>query len=280
MLDKIALGITLLLTASLSSAGGWPAETGTFDEEIGGGGTSWNLDSQGRRLDVSSTRHRFGHAPTHSRRTNSPAVNVDFAPKPEPPTHALNRLCAEWTSLDECIRLTPPDADPDDPEKPATPTFTITDLASFAPAPVALTGEPENLGVAGLATNFIADAADHTRSGTLFGYAITARFTPTSFVFHYGDSSTRRTGSAGASWQDLGLAQFTPTDTSHTYAERGTYSAHVDTAYTAEIDLGTGFFPIAGTLTIPGMSQEIRIYEARTALVAHTCTETPSAPGC
>ncbi|MFD5226848.1 hypothetical protein ACFWHT_14625 [Microbacterium sp. NPDC058342] len=168
---------------------------------------------------------------------------------------------------------------PEDDE-PATPTFTITDLASFSPAPSSLTGEPGNLGVAGLPTNFTADARTHTRDGELFGYPLTARFTPSSFTFHYGDGEHRTNSTAGKSWETLNLPQFSPTDTSHVYTERGTYNASVDTIYTAEIDLGTGYFPITGTLTIPGPPQDIRIYEARTALVAHTCNETPTAAGC
>lgn len=160
------------------------------------------------------------------------------------------------------------------------PPITITDLASFSPAPGTLTGEPDNLGVAGLPTNFTTDAAAHTRTGTLFGYPVTARFTPASFVFRYGDGQTRTATTAGKTWEALRVPQFTPTDTSHTYAERGTYQASVDTVYTAEIDLGTGYFPISGTLTIPGPPQSIQIYEARTALVAHTCDEDPTAEGC
>src|SRR5690606_3811668 len=156
----------------------------------------------------------------------------------------------------------------------------ITDLASFAPAPARITGEPDNLGVAGLPTNFTADATTHTRDGSLFGSPITARFTPAAFTFHYGDGQTLTTDTGGQSWDALDLAQFTATDTSHTYTERGTYQAHVDTAYTAQIDLGTGYIPVTGTLTITGPDQDIRIFDARTALVAHPCTETPPAPGC
>ena len=74
--------------------------------------------------------------------------------------------------------------------------------------------------------------------------------------------------------------RFTPTDTSHTYADRGTYDASVDIAYTAEIDLGVGWFPVEGQLDITGPVQQIRIFEAHTALVARTCAEQPSAPGC
>jgi len=208
-------------------------------------------------------------------------VDIPVTAKPPKPTHPFDSRCVEWTSYDECLRLTPKDAEPtEDGTTPATPTFTITDLASFAPAPATLTGEPENLGVAGLPTNFTTDATTHTRNGTLFGYPITARFTPASFTFHYGDDTTRTTTTPGSTWKTLGLPQFTPTDTSHTYTERGTYTAHPATTYTAEIDLGTGWIPITGTLTIPGPNQHIRIYEAHTALVAHTCTENPTGPGC
>lgn len=186
-----------------------------------------------------------------------------------------------WDLLKRCVPPAERPAEDPAPEDPrATQPITITDLASFSPAPGALIGEPDNLGVAGLPTNFTTDAATHTRTGTLFGYPVTARFTPSSFVFRYGDGQTRTTTTAGKTWDALGLPQFTPTDTSHTYAERGIYQASVDTVYTAEIDLGTGYFPISGTLTIPGPPQDIQIYEARTALVAHTCDEDPTAEGC
>lgn len=231
---------------------------------------------------------RYGKPGNSDRNQNSPdsnsstkpVNNVNIPPREPVPTPILEKLCVEWTSHNECIRVRPPDADPEDPTAPGTPTFTITDLASFSPAPGTLAGEPDNLGVAGLPTNFITDAAAHTRSGTLFGYPVTARFTPASFVFRYGDGQTRTATTAGKTWEALRVPQFTPTDTSHTYAERGTYQASVDTVYTAEIDLGTGYFPISGTLTIPGPPQSIQIYEARTALVAHTCNEDPTAEGC
>lgn len=255
-------------------------------EEIGGGGASWSIDGRGQAIDVSGNKTTPG-APAQPRPGHgngaTPIADIHFTPPPPKPTHPFDNRCVEWTSYDECLRLTPKDADPGDPADPATPatpSFSIADLASFAPVPATLTGEPDNLGVAGLPTNFTADAAVHTRNGTLFGYAIAARFTPASFTFHYGDTTTKVTKTSGESWEELDLPQFAPTDTSHTYTERGTYSARADTTYTAEIDLGTGWFAITGTLTIPGPAQDIRIYEAHTALVAHTCTENPTGPGC
>lgn len=158
--------------------------------------------------------------------------------------------------------------------------LTITDVAQFAPAPVATAGEPGNVGVVGMPTNFVAAASVHTKAGTLFGRPISARFTPARFSFAFGDGTSATSTTGGRSWASLGQAQFTPTPTSHSYRDRGTYSAHVTVHYTAEVDIGGGWFPVPGELAIDGPVQQIRVYEAETALVARTCVEQPGAPGC
>jgi len=227
------------------------------------------------------TQHQTGSQPESSHGKGTTRTVADPKTPPRKPT-PFEQCNINWNLMVRCIdavKKGEPLPEPT-PGEPGTPGITITDLASFSPAPGTLTGEPDNLGVAGLPTNFTTDAAAHTRTGTLFGYPVTARFTPASFVFRYGDGQTRTATTAGKTWEALRVPQFTPTDTSHTYAERGTYQASVDTVYTAEIDLGTGYFPISGTLTIPGPPQSIQIYEARTALVAHTCDEDPTAEGC
>ncbi|WP_227468039.1 hypothetical protein [Microbacterium sp. YJN-G] len=212
--------------------------------------------------------------PDNSTDDATPVVNIQ--PRPDPFTQCDD----DWNLMMRCVdalnRVDPEDDEP----APSIPPITITDLASFAPDPSSLAGEPDNLGVAGLPTNFVTAATTHTQTGELFGYPITVRFTPASFTFHYGDGQTTRTTTGGQSWEALRLPQFSPTDTSHTYTERGTYTARVDVAYTAEIDLGGGWFSITGELTTTGAGQDIRIYEAHTALVAHTCTEDPDGPGC
>lgn len=158
--------------------------------------------------------------------------------------------------------------------------LTITDVAQFAPAPVTTAGEPGNVGIAGMPTNFVAAAAVHTRAGTLFDRPISVRFTPVRFRFAFGDGTAATSNTGGRSWAALGQAQFTPTPTSHSYRDRGTYSAHVTVHYTAEVDIGGGWFPIDGELSIDGPARQIRVYEAETALVARTCAEQPGAPGC
>ncbi|MGP3535046.1 hypothetical protein ACTU3I_09655 [Microbacterium sp. RD1] len=167
------------------------------------------------------------------------------------------------------------------PIAPGIPAVTARDLASFAPARPALSGEPEGVGVVGMPANFVAGAAAQTLTGTLFGRAVAVRFTPASYVFDYGDGTQLRSSSGGTSWSDLGQAQFTATSTSHAYAQRGTYIVSVTTDYTAEVDFGLGaWHPVTGVVSSTTGGYPVQIYEVRTALVDKTCAENPAGPGC
>lgn len=173
-----------------------------------------------------------------------------------------------------------PDGEPTHSPAPDTPAITISDVASFAPAPPSSLAEPSNLGVVGRPANFVATASAHTREGSVLGTPVTVRFTPARFTFDYGDGTTATRFTGGASWTDLGQAPFTPTDTSHVYEQRGTYDTTVTVHYTADIDLGTGWIALDGSLPVTSLTQPVRIYEAHTALVHRTCIEDPGAPGC
>lgn len=163
---------------------------------------------------------------------------------------------------------------------PGIPAVTLTDLARFAPSGSTLLAEPYGVGVVGLPSNFVAASAVHTTSGTLFGHSLQVRFTPDRHRFDYGDGTVRTLSERGTTWAAAGLAQFTPTATGHAYADRGTYRTRVDVLYTAEVNFGGGWFAIPGYVTAPGPVTEVQVFEARTALVEHTCNEYPTAPGC
>lgn len=265
-----------LLTFGLLISALVPIATGGSD-----GGSDFLIGSDGETLKVAGSRQEPGtQADTSSARSNPAEPNTTPSRPPQRPT--FDACLANWDSMITCFRerQTPDPADPAAPEEPALPPITMNDLATFAPEPVTTVGEPGNVGVAGMPTNFVATATVHTRTGMLFGLPITVRFTPSGYDFHYGDGSDASIETGGATWAALGQAQFTPTATSHVFAERGSYLVDVDVRYTAEIDLGLGWFAVAGELTTDGPLQEIRVFEAHTALVAHTCAQTPSSPGC
>ncbi|MGK3950511.1 hypothetical protein [Microbacterium sp. K2] len=177
-------------------------------------------------------------------------------------------------------RLNRPAAPATTPPATGTPTIVISDLARFAPASVLATAEPGNVGIAGMPTNFTAAATPQVQDGDLFGVPLRVRFAPAGYDYTYGDGSSATVTTPGQTWEALGQAQFTPTPTSHVYREPGVYPARVDIRYTAQVYLGGGWIDVPGQLTTNGATQEIRILEARTALVAHTCDENPAGVGC
>lgn len=157
---------------------------------------------------------------------------------------------------------------------------TLTDVASFAPAGLGLTDEPDGVGIVGMPVNFVVTATTHEQTGELFDLPVTVRFTPDSVVFAYGDGATRTAADGGRSLSALGLPQFSATPTSHAYAARGTYTASALVRYAAEVDFGSGWVPVPGLLAIPTTNATIDVLEARTALVDRTCIEDPAGIGC
>ncbi|KJL27591.1 hypothetical protein RS83_02640 [Microbacterium oxydans] len=241
----------------------------------GDGGSDFLIGTDGATVAVSGSRQAPDSQPT----TRSGVSDQgDENPRSAEETE-FDECLNGWDSARRCFRPKfERDAPPSAP--PGIPAIAMTDLAAFAPDAVTTVGEPGNLGVAGMPTNFVAAASTRTQTGALFGIPLMVRFTPSGYDFHYGDGSSASTRTGGQTWAALGQAQFTPTSTSHVYRQRGAYLADVDVRYTAEIDLGDGWFPVAGELTTDGPVSRIRIFEAHTALVAHTCAARPSSPGC
>ena len=160
------------------------------------------------------------------------------------------------------------------------PAVTLADLVSFRPATPQLAGEPAGFGVVRMPTNFVAAASPQDIPGVLLGYPVTVRFTPVGYVFSYGDGQTLRTPTGGVAWAASGSPQFTPTDTGHVYDARGTYVSSATVEYSAAVDFGSGWRPVAGVVTARTGDYPVQVVEVRTALVEHTCAEDPHGPGC
>lgn len=279
----VALAIGML--AGVTTAHSLAVKTSSCTVELALSGVCGSTD--GSSLTITGTQQQVGLPPsTGPRRGGGDPNDSSVAPTvPSGPSQEALEFaeCMNDAGTTRCARRTAPDAPgpvTPDPTSPGTPTITITDLARFAPPPVLAATEPGNIGIADMPANFVATATAETQDGVLFGIPFQVRFIPETYEYTYGDGTAATVTSPGRTWADLGQAQFTPTPTSHVYREPGTYLADVDVRYSAEVDLGGGWQPIAGRVTTDGPAQEIRIYEARTALVARTCDEDPDGPGC
>lgn len=199
-----------------------------------------------------------------------------------------------WQCLDPAQQViggtctTAPEPDPEPAEEPdpveqppSIPPLTAFDVANFVPAPAPPTIEPFGVAIARAPMNVAVAAAAHTVGGDLFGLPMSVTFTPEFLTIDYGDGTIVDVEQGAPTWEQLGQEQLTPTATSHTYADRGTASVTVDVSYSAVVDFGPwGVHPVGGYVVTPGQPIDVRIYEKQSYLVAHTCTEDPSGPGC
>lgn len=173
--------------------------------------------------------------------------------------------------------LWPDDDDSDD----STGPITVSDLASFSPESVHTSMEPDGWMIVGLPANFTVDASTNIDSGTLFDHDVDVRFTPRTYDWSWGDGSHTTTSTAGSTWNDLGVDDFSATDTSHTYTKKGTYTISVSVSYDVEMRAGDGpWFPVQGTLTASAENITAVAATADSVLVQEQCSKNPSGPGC
>ncbi|MDZ8172556.1 hypothetical protein [Microbacterium xanthum] len=160
------------------------------------------------------------------------------------------------------------------------PTVTAEDLVSFRPVGPSIGNEPAGFAVVGLPTNVYASASEQTMTGELLGHDVAVRFVPVAFEFDYGDGTTSTSASGGAPWRTSGAPQFSPTETGHTYRQRGVHTVTATVVFDATVDWGHGWRPVTGSVRAHSGAHVVEVLEARTALVDRSCAESPGGPGC
>ncbi len=163
----------------------------------------------------------------------------------------------------------------------AATIVTVTDLQNF-PAPAAPTGmEPNGWAIVGLAANFWATASAQIGDGLLLGQPAQVLFTPIGYRWNYGDGSAASSPTGGASWADLGLAEFSTTPTSHKYTAKGTYTTTLTVDYRADYSFGDqGWRPVEGIVSVPSAPFTVVAAKESTVLVAEDCNANSHGPGC
>ncbi|WP_127794474.1 hypothetical protein [Agromyces sp. LHK192] len=159
--------------------------------------------------------------------------------------------------------------------------MTLRDIASFQPVLPADEMEPDGWGVIGLPVNFVSGASEQTLAGTLLGRPAEVRFTPVAYSWAANNGASVASGSPGATWTQLGQREFTATDTSLVFTERGTYDVRPTVTFTAEYRFdGSVWRTISGTLDLRSPVRTVLVGEVDTVLVAGDCNARPDGPGC
>lgn len=253
MAVELSLLAPLLIHAAVRAG-----DTGCTAFEQSTGGCSTTGTNAGDHVDIG------GHAGADSGDQGTAGDSSDDPPGPRQSCPTSTGVCLSLAQLE----LNPPEVG-------------IDDLASFYPAAPTIASEPNGWAVTGLDANFVVGAKTHTASGPLLGRDADVRFTPARFRWDFGDGIRSTTTTAGRTWHDLGLPDFSPTTTSHVYAVPGSYDVDVAVEYTAEFRVGGGAWrDIPGVLTLPAPTSTIVAADAATVLVQRTCRSDPRGIGC
>ncbi len=268
----------LLLTLALVlPAAAHPSSAGCTQIEIGAGLCgSASAKVNGNEVDLSASASRPNSNPSSR---GGPPSQTQGSPPPLP-VRGLNCVIAPYDRTDpRCTPAPPATSAPPGPK--GTPAVTLADIATFRPAPGTDHMEPDGWAVAGLDTNFYALAPQQIVPGTLLGRPAEVRFTAVGFHWDYGDGTGAARGTPGGTWDQLRIAEFDPTPTSHVYAAEGDYTIHLRIDYRAEYRFdGPDFVSIVGIIALPANDLTITVGDATTVLVNHDCSAQPSGPGC
>lgn len=217
-----------------------------------------------------------GQPPRGAPDPEGPGTSVSSGSAPIPPMFPADWSCWLSHQIDPSVCDVLPEA-----ETPGTPPITLRDIATFTPTPGRQQMEPEGWTVAGLDTNFYAITGQHVVNGTLLGRPADVRFTPTSYLWAYGDGSSSTKSTKGGTWESQGIAEFEPTPTSHVYEQLGDYTITLSIVFAPEYRFAGGpWHPVVGTITLPANDLHIRVGSAKTVLVEHDCLANPAGPGC
>lgn len=294
MLSKLFMAGVLLVGTATIAAPASPSSVQCSAAQIAAGLCPPPPTNAGDRVDLEWSLD-LGSASAAQPRTD-PAVPIGTYPgtgmpsRPTLPPPAPDESTARIVCLDgdsnvvgaDCALpvAEPEQAEPEAPQGPPA-VVTISDIASFVPAPPAVSTEPDGIGAKNMPLNTVSTSETQTVDGALFGFPVSVTFTPAGFRHDWGDGTVTETSTGGASWSALGQAEYSPTDTSHAYTAKGTYTLNTTAYYRAVVDFGPwGTRTVDGLISAPAASRDIRIVEVRTALVQYDCVEAPSSPGC
>lgn len=155
----------------------------------------------------------------------------------------------------------PADFGPDGPPAQVTPGLVAAAFRRLPlPASELQVQPPNGRTLVNFDTNFFTDGGELSRTVTLLGRRVELRIWPERFGWRFGDGATRWTTTPGSAYPDLEIT--------HRYLRSGRVAPSVDTTYAAEFRVDGGpWREVAGTVTISGAAEALRVVTARPVLV-------------
>lgn len=139
--------------------------------------------------------------------------------------------------------------------------------------------QPESFSLRNGHAHMYAESKTQNFNIELFDQAVRVRAIPVTYVWSYGDGTTRSLNFPGAPMAQRGFDE--PTSTSHVYKDTGDFGVGLTTRFRGEYSTEGGpWTPIPGVANVPSQPITMSVWRTKKILVADNCNQGTSAPGC
>lgn len=155
-------------------------------------------------------------------------------------------------------------------------------LSDFRKLPIlasSIVSQPEGFSLRNGHAHMYAESTTQDFSITLFDQDVRVRAIPVSYVWGYGDGTSRTFAFPGGPVAQRGFDE--ATSTSHVYADTGNFGVGLTTRFRGEYSTEGGpWTPIPGVASVPSEQSAMSVWRTKKILVAENCNQGPSSPGC
>lgn len=142
-----------------------------------------------------------------------------------------------------------------------------------------IVSQPEGFSLRNGHAHMYAESTTQDFSITLFDQDVRVRAIPVSYVWGYGDGTSRTFAFPGGPVAQRGFDE--ATSTSHVYADTGNFGVGLTTRFRGEYSTEGGpWTPIPGVASVPSEQSAMSVWRTKKILVAENCNQGPSSPGC
>jgi hypothetical protein len=139
--------------------------------------------------------------------------------------------------------------------------------------------QPENFSLRNGHAHLYAQSEPQDFNITLFDQDIRVRAIPVSYLWTYGDGTSRTLAFPGGPVAERGFDE--ATSTSHVYQDTGDFRVGLTTRFRGEYSTEGGpWTPIPGVANVPSEQVTMSVWRTKKILVAENCTQNSDAPGC
>lgn len=139
--------------------------------------------------------------------------------------------------------------------------------------------QPENFSLRNGHAHLYASSEAQNFNIDLFDQAVRVRAIPVTYLWRYGDGSSRTLDFPGKAVAQRGFDE--QTSSSHVYKETGDFAVGLTTRFRGEYSTEGGpWTPIPGVANVPSQPVMMSVWRTKKVLVAENCDEGSSAPGC